>query len=166
MFQMARVTRRLGIGRQWLSRRSEDVLAGGRVVADESDRWFLGALRGLEQGADRAQGGADAVAAALASRWLRIRPRWLRPRTPRERIEALLRAEGKRQGFDVKRQEFDDFSRKMAILLELVYAGALPLDDISFESASEGLDELGDPPADAAPVEAAPGEVTSASADR
>ena len=136
MIEDSRLMRRLGRGRQWISRRSDDVLAGGRAVAEESDRWFLGALRGLERGAAQAQGGAGAVASAMAARWARIRPRWLRPRTPRERIEAMLRAEGKRQGFDISQKEFHEFAGKVAILLELVYAGALPLDDIAFEAAS------------------------------
>jgi hypothetical protein len=113
------------------------VLAGSRTVADESDRWFLGALRGLERGAAHAQGSVGALADALAVRWARIRPHWARRRTPRERIESMLRAEGKRHGFDVKQQEFHDFSGKLALLLELVYAGTLPLDGIAFESADD-----------------------------
>ncbi len=47
----------------------------------------------------------------------------------------MLRAEGRRVGFDVKQHEFHEFSSKLAIMLELVYAGALPLDDIAFEAA-------------------------------
>jgi hypothetical protein len=137
MSENAGLPRRLDRSWRWISRRSEDVLAGSLTVAEESDRWFLGALRGLERGAAHAQGGADALAQALAVRWSRVRPRWARRRTPRERIESMLRAEGKRQGFDVKRQEFHEFSSKMALLLELVYAGALPLDSIAFESAGD-----------------------------
>jgi hypothetical protein len=133
---------RLDRGWKWISRRSEDVLAGSRTVADESDRWFLGALRGVERGAAYAQGGADALANALGARWTRIRPRWARRRTPRERIESMLRMEGKRQGFDVKQKEFDEFSSKMSLLLELVYSGVLPLDGIAFEPAG---DDSGEP---------------------
>jgi hypothetical protein len=131
------LTQRLDRGWRWISHRSQVVLAGGRTVADESDRWFLGVLRGLERGAAHAQGGADALTNALAARWVRIRPSWAKPRTPRERIESMLRAEGKRHGFDVKQKEFNDFSGKLAILLELVYAGVLPIDSIAFESAGD-----------------------------
>ena len=128
---------RLDRGWQWISRRSQDVMAGGRTVAEESDRWFLGALRGLERGAAQAQDSAGVIANALAVHWARARPHWARRRTPRERIESMLYAEGKRQGFDVQRQEFHDFSGKLALLLELVYAGTLPLDGIAFEPAGE-----------------------------
>jgi hypothetical protein len=138
----AGLPQRLDRGWQWISRKSVDVLAGGRTVAEESDRWFLGALRGLERGAATAQGGADAIATALASRWERIRPSWARRRTPRERIAALLRAEGKRQGFDVKQEEFNEFSARVATLLELVYAGVVPLNDIAFEAAGDDSGSL------------------------
>ncbi len=141
MSENASLPRRLDRGWQWISRRSQDVLEGSRTVADESDRWFLGALRGLERGAAQAQGGAGALANALAVHWARIRPRWARRRTPRERIESMLRAEAKRQGFDVKRTEFHEFSSKLALLLELVYAGMLPLEGIAFEPADD--DESG-----------------------
>jgi hypothetical protein len=127
---------------QWIAQRSLDVLAGGNTVAEESDRWFLGALRGLERGAAHAQGGVDAFGDAIAARWERIRPSWARRRTPRERIEAMLRAEGKRHGFDVKQKEFHEFSGKLAGVLELVYAGALPLEDIAFEPATEDSGSL------------------------
>jgi hypothetical protein len=54
-----------------------------------------------------------------------------------------LCAEGKRQGFDVRRQEFHEFSGKLALLLELVYAGALPLDSIAFEPGGDDPGTLG-----------------------
>lgn len=152
MSENAGLTRRLDRGWRWISRTSEDVLAGGRTVADESDRWFLGALRGLERGVARVEGGADAMASAIGVRLARIRPRWMRRRTPRERIESVLRAEGKRLGYDVKQQEFVEFSGKIAIMLELVYGGALPLRDIAFEAA--------DAEADAAPAPEPPPDLT------
>ena len=137
MIEKGGLSGRLDRGWQWISRRSQDVLAGSLTVAEESDRWFLGALRGLERGAAHAQGSAGALADSLAVRWGRIRPQWARRRTPRERIESMLRAEGKRQGFDVHRQEFHEFSGKLALLLELVYAGTLPLEGIAFEPAGD-----------------------------
>jgi hypothetical protein len=150
MSEIEGLPRRLDRGWRWISRRSEDVFVGSLTVAEESDRWFLGALQSLERGAAHAQSGADALAKALAARWAQIRPHWARRRTARERIESLLRTEGKRQGFDVKQQEFHEFSGKLAILLELVYAGALPLDSIAFEPAG---DDSGTPEAPAPEAE-------------
>jgi hypothetical protein len=164
MSEESGLAQRFGRGRQWVSRTSRGVLTGSRTVAEESDRWFLGALRGIEYGVAQAEGKVDTLANALVTQLRRIRPRWMRRRTTRERIEAMLRAEGKRQGFDVTKEEFEEFSRKMAILLELVYAGALPLDDIAFESAGEEMDTSSDAPTDQSVIPAP--EPTSASVDR
>ena len=133
-------------GRRWLSLASRDVLEGSQAVAFESDRWFLGAVRGVGDGAAHAQGGVDAVthalAQAVAAEWARRRPSWMRQRTPRERIERVLRAEAKRHGFDVAQEEFRAFSGNIATLLELVYTRAVPLDAIAFEPASQAGLEL------------------------
>jgi hypothetical protein len=126
--------------RRWLSLASRDVVSGSSVVAFEGDRWFLAAVRGVEQGATQAQRGIDLLAAAVAAQWIRRRPRWLRRRSSRERIERALRDEAKRHGFDVTQDQFAAFSAKMALLLELVYSGAVPLDAIAFE-ADPGSDQ-------------------------
>jgi hypothetical protein len=160
MSENAGLPERLDRSLRWISQRSDDVLEGSLTVAEEGDRWFLGALRGLERGAARAQGGADAVASALAARWTRVRPRWARPRTPRERIESMLRAEGKRQGFDVKRPEFHEFSSKLALLLELVYSGTLPLESIAFEPAGDDSGTPGTSATESDVTREAPASVT------
>jgi hypothetical protein len=66
----------------------------------------------------------------------------MRQRTPRERIERALRLEAKRHGFDVAQEEFRAFSGKMAILLELVYTRAVPLDAIAIEPAGDAGPEI------------------------
>jgi hypothetical protein len=142
------VIRFLYDGRHWLSQVSRGVVAGGQMVATESDRWFMGALRGLEGGAAHAQRGIDAAASAVAVQWIRRRPSWMRRRTPRERIERALSAEAKRYGFDPEKEEFRSFSGKIAVLLELVYTGAVPLDAIAFEAGdtAPGADVLHETP--------------------
>ena len=141
-------------GRRWLSLASRDVVAGGSVVASESDRWFLSAVRGLFEGATRTQRGIDSVtvgiAHVIAEQWMRRRPSWLTPKTPRERMERMLRAEAKRHGVDVTQEEFRAFSGKIALLLELVYSGAVPLTAVGFEAggvADEDAEALRDAPA-------------------
>ena len=130
-------------GRRWLSLASRDVVAGSSEVASEGDRWFLEALHGLAEGAARTQRGIDAVTSevvrAIATQWIRRRPSWLKPRTPRERLERVLRAEAKRRGVDVKQEDFQAFSGKIALLLELVYSGMVPLDAVGFDAG--GVEE-------------------------
>jgi hypothetical protein len=141
-------------GRRWLSLASQDVVAGSSAVASESDRWFLFAFRTLAEGANRTQRGIDTVtgevAKAIVTQWIRRRPTWLTPRTPRERLERMLRAEAKRRGVDVKQEEFHAFAGKIALLLELVYTGMVPLDAVGFEAGGvpeEDADALRDEPA-------------------
>jgi hypothetical protein len=155
MSEENRVSRFFQGSRLWLSRASHEVAVGSEVVASESDRWFLGALRGLEEGAVHAQRGVDALVNAAVGQWIRRRPSWMRPRTSRERIQRTLQAEAKRHGFDVEQDAFRSFSGKIAILLELVYTGAVPLDAIAFEpgensgDCAEALqDSAGDPSTD------------------
>jgi hypothetical protein len=141
-------------GRRWLSLASRDVVAGSSEVASESDRWFLEALHGLADGAARTQRGIDAVtgeiARAIAAQWLLRRPTWLTRRTPRERLERVLRAEAKRRGVDVSQEDFRAFSGKIVLLLELVYSGMVPLEAVGFEAGGveeEHAEALRDAPA-------------------
>jgi hypothetical protein len=64
----------------------------------------------------------------------------MRRRTPRERIERALRVEARRQGIDVTKEEFVAFSGKMALVLELVCSGAVPLDAIAIEAGASEQD--------------------------
>lgn len=137
--------------RGWLRVASRDALAGGAHVADEGDRWFVAAARELGKGAHRAEQGADIAVEALVAQLARLRPRWMRQRTPRERIEHLLHVEAKRLDFDISQEQFRAFSEKIAILLELVYTGAVRLDDIVFENAKEDAPVAADPTPAATP---------------
>lgn len=130
---------------RWLSLAASGALSSSNEIALESDRWFLEALRSVEKGATRAQHGIDSVTAKVIEQLSRRRPRWLRRRSSRERIERSLRAEAKRHGVDVTQEEFRAFSEKIAVLLELVYTGTVPLDAIAFEAAEtagQEVDEL------------------------
>src|SRR5262249_33226290 len=120
---------------RWLSLVTAGTISGGNEIALEGDRWFLETLRGIERGRMRAEHGLDVVAGAIAAQWVLRRPKWLRRRTSRERLERSLQAEAKRYGVDVGHEEFRAFSQKIAVLLELVYTGAVPLDAIAFEAA-------------------------------
>lgn len=123
--------------RGWLRVVSREAVANGAHVADEGDRWFVAAARGLGKGAHRAEQSADLVMGLLFDRLDRLRPRWMRRRTPRERIERMLEIEAKRLDFDVTQEQFRPFAEKIAILLELVYTGVVGLDDIAFENAAK-----------------------------
>ncbi len=126
--------------RGWLREASRTTLDNGARVADEGDRWFIAAVRTLDGGAQRAERGFDLVAGALFARLARLRPSFTHRRTARERIEALLHREGRRLDFDVGQEEFRAFAEKIATLFELVFTGAIRLDDIAFEHAP-GEDE-------------------------
>lgn len=124
-------------GHGWLRVATRDALAGGAHVADEGDRWFIAVVRGLGRGAQRAERGVDVATDALVAQVVRLRPRWMRRRTPKERIEDLLNREGERLDFDVTQAQFRDFSERIATLLELVYTGAIRLDDVVFENGEK-----------------------------
>src|SRR6185436_10000051 len=110
-------------------------LSGGHEIAIESDRWFIEAIHAVVRGKMRAEQGIDLATGAVAAQWDRRKPKWLRRRTFRERIERSLRAEAKRVGVDVSHEEFGAFCNKIAVLLELVYSGQVPLDAIAFEAS-------------------------------
>jgi hypothetical protein len=120
-------------GQLWLDDVSDAVLERGADLATETDRWFVQAVQSVSQSAQRAHDGFGAVTQAALARWSRLRPRFDR-RAPRERIRDLLHREARRLDFDVSRPDFTEFSEKMAMLLELVFNGALKVEDVAFDS--------------------------------
>ncbi len=121
--------------RGWLRDASRSALANGSVVADEGDRWFVAAVRTLDRGAQRAERGFDSVAGTVFAQLARLRPRWTHKQTPRERIESVLHKEARRLHFDADEEQFRAFVEKIAIVIELVFTRAVPLDDVAFEHA-------------------------------
>ncbi len=102
----------------------------GRAAAEESERWFLAAVRRAENYAHWLEAGVDAAAYRL---YLRARKHGWRRLSARERIERALRAEVRRTRASVDPEEFSEFSARMAALVDLVLRGALPLSSIAFE---------------------------------
>lgn len=139
-------------GRRWLSGISENAIVLGADIAHESDRWFLLAVHGVGHGARSVREGLGAVARVVSERSARWRPRWTRPRSGRERIQEALEQEARRLDFDVSREEFTAFSEKMAQLLELIFTGALSLNDVAFEPAESEAAPGGAEPAPASPA--------------
>jgi len=100
-------------------------------LALASDRWFLLAL-------DRADSGAHWLKSAtlrLGEKPVRLWKRLWPAKRPRERLLALLRAEARRAHYDVSQPGFQLFSERIAVLVDLVFTGAVGLDDIAFEAA-------------------------------
>jgi hypothetical protein len=111
-------------------------------LALASDRWFLGALDRADSGARWLKSAATRLGEAPARLWERLLP----PRSPRERMLALLRAEARRARYDISQPAFQLFSERIAVLLDLVFTGAVGLDDIAFEAApsAEVSEEMAD----------------------
>ncbi len=134
--------------RQWLAEMSDELADRSADIATESDRWFLLALKGVERGAQQTHDGLGALVKAAISGGSRLVPR-LSKRPPRERIQEMLKSEARRLEFDVSREDFVEFSEKMATLLELVFSGAVDLSDVAFDPAEaespaqESLGEVG-----------------------
>jgi hypothetical protein len=113
-----------------LARISHEVADGTRYIADESDRWFVGALHELERcrcGIKAEIGGFGRRLAARAPKLPILRS------SARERIARLLRKEAARSKLAVPEHEFAVFSERVATLLELILTGSIGLDAIVFE---------------------------------
>jgi hypothetical protein len=115
-----------------------------RELALASDRWFLLALDSTDTGARWLKSAALRLGEKPARLWTRLLP----PRRPRERLLALLRTEARRARYDVSQPGFQLFSERIASLLDLVFSGAVRIDDIAFEAAesAEVGEEVPDDP--------------------
>jgi hypothetical protein len=113
-------------------------------LALASDRWFLLALAGADSGARWLKCQALRLGEQPARLWARLLP----GRSARQRLLALLRAEARRARYDVSQPAFQLFSERIAALLELVFSGAVAIDDIAFEAAesAEVGEEVTDDP--------------------
>jgi len=134
----AKAVNRLRRSREWLEEVSNGVLGHGLDLATESDRWFLTAIRGVSHGARQARHGFGALARATLEASARLRPAWARARLPHQRIRDLLEREAKRLQIDVSTEDFSEFADRMSTFLELVFTGAIQLDDVCFEAAPDG----------------------------
>ena len=112
---------------------SEGAVQGARQVAEESDRWFLTTLQGVDRGAKKTKHALARLGRYLATKSHELRPAWLRKRSHRERIRSMLLREAKRSKVTLSRQEFEAFSEQIATLLDLVLQGRLSVGDIAFE---------------------------------
>lgn len=115
----------LARGRRLLAGWSRDLAGHAQQIASESDRWFLSIVDGVDRGARRAQAGLGKLVHSL--------PRVGSRESPRQRIQRMLRAEAAKHGFDPGSPEFDLFSERIAIVVELVLIGAVKIEDIAFE---------------------------------
>jgi hypothetical protein len=107
------------------------LVSGARQVATESDRWFLVGLRTLHQGVQSAQSATCDAGRHLVEKSSRLRPAFVRPKSARERVRAMLLNEARRARLSTA--EFEAFSEQIAIIIELVLQGAVKVSDIAFE---------------------------------
>lgn len=129
-------------GRHRLAAIQAQLRTGSHHVAEEGDRWFLAALRGVDRGLRLSRSGASIVGTRVADGWDRLRS--VLPRRPaRRRIHEALVREARRSSIDPDTEAFQTFAESMATLLELVLAGAIELDDVgfSFDVAAEDSEE-------------------------
>lgn len=110
------------------ARRWRRELSGrGRELVAECDRWFVGAVHGLAKGTRMATNGLGAFGRRLVPR------AWGRREARRDRIRRLLLAEAKRSDLPISDGELGLFLDNMATVLELVFGGAIGIDDVAFE---------------------------------
>jgi hypothetical protein len=116
---------------------SADLAMHSRDIALEGDRWFLSVVHGVDRNVSRAQTGLNGVASRWLARATSWCAPWLRRGSPGERIRAVLRREAKSVCTGQEREAFLEFSERIAVLVELVHAGAISARDVAFESADE-----------------------------
>lgn len=127
-------------GREHLVALQEHVRTGTQHVAEEGDRWFLAALRGIDQGLRWSRSGAVVVGGRVADGWERLRATL--PRRPaRRRLQDALVKEARGSSVDPEDPAFQTFAENMATLLELVLAGAIRLEDVGFAFEGAPTDE-------------------------
>ena len=126
---------------QWTRELSRYVVEGGRHASSESDRWFLSALFGLDASAQWCKARFSGATRRVTGEFRKVRFPWSYGKSPRERIEKMLRAEASRSNLDVPEEDFAIFSAKIATLLELVFSGTIRINDIAIEE-----DDRGGPP--------------------
>lgn len=116
---------------------SHEITEDGSYIATEGDRWFLAAVRSVDQGTNWVAHELGVLGLGVVSRFDRWRPQWLRRSSTRERVQKLLRNEARRSKLDVAPGEFDLFSERIAVLLEHVINGSIPVEAIGFEAGDE-----------------------------
>jgi hypothetical protein len=130
---------KLARARRLLSGWSRELANHAHQIASQSDHWFLSVVEGIERGAQSAQTGLGKLVVSL--------PGLGSSESPRQRIQRLLQAEAQKQGYDAGSREFELFSERIAIVVELVLTGAVKVEDIAFEpGVSETAPENGQPP--------------------
>jgi hypothetical protein len=112
---------------------SETILYSARQVATESDVWFVAAVKRVDRGVRRTRNAVGQFGRYVVAKSSKLSPRWLRKKSHRERIRAMLIREAKRSNVKLSGQEFDQFSERIATLLELVLQGSVSVADIAFE---------------------------------
>ncbi len=121
----------MDLSRASTDRRLRRLASVSADVALASDRWFVGALGRADSGARWLKSAARRLGEQPARLWQRVWPQ----KSPRERLLGLLTAEARRAHCDVSQPTFRLFSERIAVLLDLVFTGAVAVDDIAFEAA-------------------------------
>ena len=127
---------------------SGHVLSGARQVADEGEFLFVGAIAGVNGGIEKAAEGIVSAGQRMSPKRLAARLGLRSEQTIRDRIRKLLTEEARRAPIEVPPEGFDEFSEKMGLLFELIFAGVIRIEDIVLEGdeIDEGstLDEVDD----------------------
>jgi hypothetical protein len=126
--------------RQRLAELSDAVLTSSGYIAAETDRWFLGAVRGAQLCVDRTKGGVARAGQYITEKTWVSRLPGVRKKTPSERMRRAILREAKRAGIRPEDPEFHAFAERIAVLLELVLEGSIAASAIDFEEGAESLE--------------------------
>jgi hypothetical protein len=122
-----------GESRRVITELSLTLLQGARQVAAESDAWFLATVRGLDKGTKVTKGMLAKVGGYVLAQSSKLRPRWLRGQSQHARIHRMLMREARRSKVVLSKAEFEQFSQRIALVIELVLSGGMSIADIAFE---------------------------------
>jgi hypothetical protein len=128
-----------------LAKISEELATGSRHICIESDRVFIALVRGADKSANWTIGEIGALGRSLATHTLKLGRR-MRARTRKQRIRRVLRTEAKLADLDLSNEKLIIFSEQIATLLDLVFGGKVPIDDVVFEQADATACETRSPP--------------------
>lgn len=102
-------------------------------MADEGDYWFLTTVRCVNAGVKHTKSAIEKFGFGVYETSRQLTPKWLKRRNQRERIRSMLAREAKRASVKLSGEQFELFSERIATLLDLVFNGAVGVEEIAFE---------------------------------
>jgi hypothetical protein len=117
----------------WVREISETTATGARQVADEGDFWFLTTVRCLNAGVKHTKSAIERFGFGVYETSRQLTPKWLKRKSQRDRIRIMLAREAKRSKVKLSGEQFEQFSDRIATLLDLVFNGSVGIDEVAFE---------------------------------